>query len=144
MPGLDTGQLKLLCLVAYLGDIPGDYVLKQLYGRNRSKAKTDLGILEHSRYMQDGRVSPRVFFDVVAVALDNFDIPRWVEKTCQFRMDTASWLWKLGTALHGQDAAALRGISRPSFLRADLGEYLGERLLDAENYGSLFRLLTEK
>ena len=82
LPGLETEQVKLLCLVAYLGDIPGDYVLKQLYGRNCSKAKTDLVILEHSQYVQDGRVSPRVFFDVVAVALDNFDIPRWVEKTC--------------------------------------------------------------
>ena len=86
-----TGQVKLLCLMAYLGDIPGDYVLKQLYGRNCSKAKTDLGILEHFRYVQDGRVSPRVFFDVVVVALDNFDIPRWVEKTCRFRTDMASW-----------------------------------------------------
>ena len=92
LPGLETEQVKLLCLVAYLGDIPGDYVLKQLYGRNCSKAKTDLVILEHSQYVQDGRVSPRVFFNVVAVALDNFDIPRWVEKTCQFRTDTASWL----------------------------------------------------
>lgn len=91
MPGLVTGQVKLLCLMAYLGDIPGDYVLKQLYGRNCSKAKTDLGILEHFRYVQDGRVSPRVFFDVVVVALDNFDIPRWVEKTCRFRTDMASW-----------------------------------------------------
>lgn len=144
LPGLETEQVKLLCLVAYLGDIPGDYVLKQLYGRNCSKAKTDLVILEHSQYVQDGRVSPRVFFNVVTVALDNFDIPRWVEKTCQFRTDTASWLWELGTALHGQDAAALRRFSRPSFLRADLGEHLGERLLDAENYGSLCRLLTEK
>lgn len=62
LPGLETEQVKLLCLVAYLGDIPGDYVLKQLYGRNCSKAKTDLVILEHSQYIQDGRVSPRVFF----------------------------------------------------------------------------------
>lgn len=91
LPELVTGQVKLLCLMAYLGDIPGDYVLKQLYGRNCSKAKTDLVILEHPRYVQDGRVSPRMIFDVVAVALDNFDIPRWVEKTCRFRTDMASW-----------------------------------------------------
>lgn len=32
--GLDSEQLKLLCLMAYLGDTPEDYALKQLYGRN--------------------------------------------------------------------------------------------------------------
>lgn len=43
LPGLDMGQLKLLCQVAYLGDIPGDYVLKQLYGRNCSARTRHLG-----------------------------------------------------------------------------------------------------
>lgn len=142
LSGLEMEQVKLLCLMAYLGDIPGSYALKQLYGRNIFTAKANLEMLEHSRHVRDGRVAPWVFFDVVATALENFDIPRWVEKACQFRTDSASWLWNLGVALHEREAEALSKFSRPSFLRADLGEYLGERILATEMSRSLVPMLS--
>lgn len=140
--GLDSDQLKLLCLMAYLGDNPGDYALKQLYGRNHLAAKRNLDILDRAKVTKGGRVAPDVYFDVVGFALDNYDIPTWAEKAHQFRTETASWLWDVGSALHNEDAIQLRRITRPSFLRADLGEYIGETLLTSEGPQSLVRLLT--
>ena len=140
--GLDSDQLKLLCLMAYLGDNPGDYALKQLYGRNHLAAKRNLDILDRAKVTKGGRVAPDVYFDVVGFALDNYDIPTWAEKAHQFRTETASWLWDVGSALHNEDAIQLRRITRPSFLRADLGEYIGETLLTSDGPQSLVRLLT--
>lgn len=140
--GLDSDQLKLLCLMAYLGDTPGDYALKQLYGRNHLAAKRNLDILDRAKVTKGGRVAPDVYFDVVGFALDNYDIPTWAEKAHQFRTETASWLWDVGSALHNEDAIQLRRITRPSFLRADLGEYIGETLLTSDGPQSLVRLLT--
>ena len=141
-PGLEAEQVKLLCLMAYHGDTPGDYALKQLYGRNYSAAKQSLALLNRTVFTRGGKVAPAVYFDVVATAADNFDIPAWAEKAHQFRTDTATWLWDVGVALHQQDALILRRLQRPSFLRADLGEYIGERLLSDDAPGSLIRLLT--
>ena len=140
--GLDSDQLKLLCLMAYLGDNPGDYALKQLYGRNHLAAKRNLDILDRAKVTKGGRVAPDVYFDVVGFALDSYDIPTWAEKAHQFRTETASWLWDVGSALHNEDAIQLRRITRPSFLRADLGEYIGETLLTSDGPQSLVRLLT--
>ena len=140
--GLDSEQLKLLCLMAYLGDTPGDYALKQLYGRNHLAAKRNLDFLDQAKVTKGGRVAPDVYFDVVGIALDNYDIPTWAEKAHQFRTETASWLWDVGSALHNEDAIQLRRIIRPSFLRADLGEYIGEALLTGDGPQSLVRLLT--
>lgn len=140
--GLDSDQLKLLCLMAYLGDNPGDYALKQLYGRNHLAVKRNLDILDRAKVTKGGRVAPDVYFDVVGFALDNYDIPTWAEKAHQFRTETASWLWDVGSALHNEDAIQLRRITRPSFLRADLGEYIGETLLTSDGPQSLVRLLT--
>ena len=139
---LPAEQSKLLCLMAYLGDTPGDYALKQLYGRNFSNAKRNLDILDHTPFTRGGKVAPDVFFQVVGYALDHFDIPAWAEKAQQFRTDTASWLWNVGTALHGQDTAMLRRLTRPASLRADLGEYLGENLLSDDAPASLVKMLT--
>ena len=141
-PELEAEQVKLLCLMAYLGDTPGDYALKQLYGRNYAAAKQKLALLDHTKYTRDGKVAPAVYVDVVATAVDNFDIPTWAEKAHQFRTETASWLWDVGTALHNEDAVKLRRITRPSFLRADLGEYVGDALLSGAGSQSLVRLLT--
>lgn len=51
--GLDAEQVKLLCLMAYLGDAPGNYALRQLYGRNYSaamqKAGTPLPVAVYAR-----------------------------------------------------------------------------------------------
>lgn len=98
--GLDSEQLKQLCLMAYLGDTPGDYALKQLYGRNHLAAKRNLDILERVKVTKGSRGALEVYFDVVGVALDNYDIPTWAEKAHQFRTETASWLWNVGAALH--------------------------------------------
>lgn len=140
--GLDSEQLKLLCLMAYLGDTPGDYALKQLYGRNHLAAKRNLDVLDRAKVTKGGRVAPEVYFDVVGIALDNYDIPAWADKAHQFRTETASWLWDVGSALHNEDALQLRRITRPSFLRADLGEYIGEALLTGDGPQNLVRFLT--
>lgn len=142
LTGLETEQQKLLCLMAYLGEVPGDYALKQLYGRNYAAAKRSLESLDRTIFTKNGRVAPRVYFDVVGFALDNFDIPAWAEKACQFRTETASWLWNVGVALHHEDALQLRRVTRPSFLRADLGEYIGDALFTGDAPQSLVRLLT--
>lgn len=92
-PGLDAEQIKLLCLMAYLGDAPGNYALKQLYGRNYASAMQKLALLDHTPYTRGGKVAPAVYFDVVGTALDNFDIPGWAGKAQQFRTETATWLW---------------------------------------------------
>lgn len=99
-------------------------------------------ILDRAKVTKGGRVAPDVYFDVVGFALDNYDIPTWAEKAHQFRTETASWLWDVGSALHNEDAIQLRRITRPSFLRADLGEYIGETLLTSDGPQSLVRLLT--
>lgn len=142
LPELDKEQVKLLCLMAYLGDTPGDYALKQLYGRNFASAKRNLEVLEQTHYSKGGRVAPEVFFDVVGLALELFAIPEWAEKAHPFRRETTSWLWDLGAAVHEEDIVTLRRISRPTFLRADLGEYIGENLLYAGEPNNLVRLLT--
>ena len=77
--GLETEQIRLLCLMAYLGETPGDYALRQLYGRNFSTAKRNLDVLDRSSFTRDGKVAPKVYFDVVGIALDNFEIPESVE-----------------------------------------------------------------
>ena len=141
-PGLDAEQIKLLCLMAYLGDAPGNYALKQLYGRNYASAMQKLALLDHTPYTRGGKVAPAVYFDVVGTALGNFDIPGWAEKAQQFRTETATWLWDVGSALHNEDTLRLRRITRPPFLRADVGEYIGEKLLSGEGPQSLIRLLT--
>ncbi|MBQ2452685.1 MAG: DEAD/DEAH box helicase [Bacteroidales bacterium] len=140
--GLDSEQLKLLCLMAYLGETPGDYALKQLYGRNHLIAKRNLDILERAKVTKGGRVAPEVYFDVVGLAIDNYDIPTWAEKAHQLRTETTSWLWNVGSALHNGDALQLRRVTRPSFLRADLGEYIGEALLTGDGPQNLARFLT--
>lgn len=140
--GLETEQIRLLCLMAYLGETPGDYALRQLYGRNFATAKWNLDILDRSSFTRDGKVAPRDYFDVVGVALDNFEIPEWAEKAQQFRTETASWLWNVGVALHENNALFLRRLTRPSNLRVDFGEYIGERLLAEDCPKDLERLLT--
>ena len=60
---LDSEQMKLLCLMAYLGDMPGDYALKQLYGRNHAAAKRNLEALDRTQFTKSGRVAPEVYFD---------------------------------------------------------------------------------
>ncbi len=56
-PGLDLEQIKLLCLMAYLGDTPGNFALKQLYGAKYASAMQKLALLDHTKYTKAGRVA---------------------------------------------------------------------------------------
>ena len=92
-PDMSVIDFKLLCNIAYHGEIPGSYTLRNIASRSRvnvDKINESLARLRNTPYLQGTKVSPRYFFKVVKVMMDN--IPQWEDsfkRMQQFRYETA-------------------------------------------------------
>lgn len=67
-PGLSLMDFRLLCNIAYHGEIPGSYMISNF--ASRAKVSTDkvnetIARLRNTGYLQGTAVSPRYFFKVV-------------------------------------------------------------------------------
>ena len=154
-PDLSVIDFKLLCNIAYHGEIPGSYTLRNIASRSRvnvDKINESLARLRNTPYLQGTKVSPRYFFKVVKVMMDN--IPQWEDsfkRMQQFRYETAKYLWNFAKKVAQENWKGAASLKRPSmnFQRyghdenaLSMERYIGELAID-EDKSVLLRVLNE-
>ena len=154
-PDLSVIDFKLLCNIAYHGEIPGSYTLRNIASRSRvnvDKINESLARLRNTPYLQGTKVSPRYFFKVVKVMMDN--IPQWEDsfkRMQQFRYETAKYLWNFAKKVAQENWKGAASLKRPSmnFQRYGHDENalsmerdIGELAID-EDKSVLLRVLNE-
>ena len=154
-PDLSVIDFKLLCNIAYHGEIPGSYTLRNIASRSRvnvDKINESLARLRNTPYLQGTKVSPRYFFKVVKVMMDN--IPQWEDsfkRMQQFRYETAKYLWNFAKKVAQENWKGAASLKRPSmnFQRyghdenaLSMERYIGELAID-EDKSVLLRVLND-
>lgn len=152
-PDLNLTDFKLLCNIAYHGEVPSGYTLKSIASRSRVSVEnldSTLSRLRKTPYMQGGKVSPQYFFKVVKVMLEY--TPQWEEsfKSLQnFRYESSAYLWELGKKVAEEKWVSAVALKRPSLSYSygsengiELEQYIGELALNEES-ASLLGILSD-
>ena len=152
-PDLNLTDFKLLCNIAYHGEVPSGYTLKSIASRSRVSVEnldSTLSRLRKTPYMQGGKVSPHYFFKVVKVMLEY--MPQWEDsfKSLQnFRYESSVYLWELGKKVAEEKWVSAVALKRPSLSYSygsengiELEQYIGELALNEES-ASLFGILSD-
>lgn len=117
-PELSVMDFKVLCNIAYHGEVPSSYTLRNIASRSRvsyDNVNEALSRLRKTPYLQGNRVTPRYFFKVVKVMMEN--IPQWEDsfKSLQnFRYESSTYLWELGKMVAEEDWRGAASLRRPS------------------------------
>ena len=166
-PGLSVIDFKVLCNIAYHGEVPSSYTLRNIASRSRvsyDNVNEALSRLRKTPYLQGNKVKPRYFFKVVKVMMEN--IPQWEDsfKALQnFRYESSTYLWQLGKKVAEEDWRGAASLRRPSMNYSygseggmSLEQYIGELafnedaspllnvLSDAELYKLVEQLLEDR
>lgn len=94
-PGLSVIDFKVLCNIAYHGEVPSSYTLRNIASRSRvsyDNVNEALSRLRKTPYLQGNKVKPSYFFKVVKVMMEN--IPQWEDsfKALQnFRYESSTY-----------------------------------------------------
>ena len=116
-PGLSVMDFKVLCNIAYHGEVPSSYTLRNIATRSRvsvDNVNNALARLRKTPYLQGNKVTPRYFFKVVKVMMDN--IPQWEDsfKALQnFRYETSTYLWELDKRIADGNWLSAAALKRP-------------------------------
>ena len=117
-PGLSVMDFKVLCNIAYHGEVPSSYTLRNIATRSRvsvDNVNNALARLRKTPYLQGNKVTPRYFFKVIKVMMDN--IPQWEDsfKALQnFRYESSTYLWELGKRIADGNWHSAAALKRPS------------------------------
>lgn len=143
-PGLSLMDFRLLCNIAYHGEIPGSYMISNFASRAKvsmDKVNETIARLRNTGYLQGTAVSPRYFFKVVKVMMDN--VPQWENafiRMQQFRYESAGYLWNFAKKVGEGDWKGAADLQRPSVVRGNpdtdnedglnMERYIGELVID--------------
>ena len=154
-PELSVMDFKVLCNIAYHGEIPSGYALRNIASRSRANVNDvneALSRLRKTPYLDGTRVAPRYFFKVVKVMMEN--IPQWEDsfkRMQQFRYETARYLWDFAKKVAQENWSGAAFLKRPSinFQRyghdenaLSMERYIGELAID-EDKSALLRVLND-
>ena len=154
-PDLSVMDFKVLCNIAYHGEIPSGYALRNIASRSRANVNDvneALSRLRKTPYLDGTRVAPRYFFKVVKVMMEN--IPQWEDsfkRMQQFRYETARYLWDFAKKVAQENWSGAAFLKRPSinFQRyghdenaLSMERYIGELAID-EDKSALLRVLND-
>ena len=81
-PELSVMDFKVLCNIAFHGEIPSSYALRNIASRSRANVNDvneALSRLKRTPYLDGTKVAPRYFFKVVKVMMENIfaKVPPW-------------------------------------------------------------------
>lgn len=154
-PELSVMDFKVLCNIAYHGEIPGSYTLRNIASRSRvnvEKVNESLARLRGTPYLQGTMVAPRYFFKVVKVMMEN--IPQWEDsfkRLQQFRYETSKYLWNFAKKVAAENWKGAVALKRPSMNFQRYGQqedainmerYIGELAID-EDKSVLLKVLND-
>ena len=106
-PELSVMDFKVLCNIAYHGDIPSSYAIRNIASRSRAnvgEVSDALTRLRRTPYIEGTKVAPHYFFKVVKVMMDN--IPQWEDsfkRMQNFRYETSTYLWEFAKKVANED-----------------------------------------
>ena len=117
-PELSVMDFKVLCNIAFHGEIPSSYALRNIASRSRANVNDvneALSRLKRTPYLDGTKVAPRYFLKVVKVMMEN--IPQWEDsfKSLQnFRYESSTYLWELGKMVAQENWRGAPSLRRPS------------------------------
>lgn len=154
-PELSVMDFKILCNIAYHGEIPSSYALRNIASRSRTNVNDvneALSRLRKTPYLDGTKVSPRYFFKVVKVMMEN--IPQWEDsfkRMQQFRYETSKYLWEFAKEIAKENWKGAASMKRPSmnfqrYGREDnvlsMERYIGELAIE-EDKSALLNVLND-
>lgn len=149
-PDLNLKDFKLLCFIAWLGEIPDPGVLKALTGisaHRKSEILSGIERLKSCRYLYGNGVSPEYFFHAVEVMMECGS--QWesdFSKTDFFRYESSVYLWTFAKYVALKDFSAAAALPRNQYMTdtsLHLERYAGEAICE-EGHEELIDALTEK
>ena len=144
-PELSVMDFKVLCNIAFHGEIPSSYALRNIASRSRANVNDvneALSRLKRTPYLDGTKVAPRYFFKVVKVMMEN--IPQWEDsfkRMQQFRYETSKYLWEFAKEIAKENWKGAASMKRPSmnfqrYGREDnvlsMERYIGELAIEEE------------
>ena len=146
-PELSVMDFKVLCNIAYHGEIPSSYAIRNIASRSRAnvgEVSDALTRLRRTPYIEGTKVAPHYFFKVVKVMMDN--IPQWEDsfkRMQNFRYETSTYLWEFAKKVANEDWKGAAALQRPvssyrssGVMRDDnalkMERYIGELAIDEE------------
>lgn len=147
-PDLDEKSFKLLAFIAYYGECPNAWMTKKLTGfvcSTEQELQDSLQNLRRRGYLENDKVSPRHFFQVVT--LQQMRYRSWEEQFSAlslFRYESSKMLWNIGRKIANKDIKHLAWSLRSGLSddRVQLNRYIGQLALDSY-YDPLIELLNE-
>ena len=154
-PELSVMDFKVLCNIAFHGEIPSSYALRNIASRSRANVNDvneALSRLKRTPYLDGTKVAPRYFFKVVKVMMEN--IPQWEDsfkRMQQFRYETSKYLWEFAKEIAKENWKGAASMKRPSmnfqrYGREDnvlsMERYIGELAIE-EDKSALLNVLND-
>ena len=148
-------DFKVLCNIAFHGEIPSSYALRNIASRSRANVNDvneALSRLKRTPYLDGTKVAPRYFFKVVKVMMEN--IPQWEDsfkRMQQFRYETSKYLWEFAKEIAKENWKGAASMKRPSmnfqrYGREDnvlsMERYIGELAIE-EDKSALLNVLND-
>ena len=154
-PELSVMDFKVLCNIAFHGEIPSSYALRNIASRSRANVNDvneALSRLKRTPYLDGTKVAPRYFFKVVKVMMEN--IPQWEDsfrRMQQFRYETSKYLWEFAKEIAKENWKGAASMKRPSMNFQRYGRednvlsmecYIGELAIE-EDKSALLNVLND-
>ena len=136
-PDLNLRDFKLLCFIAWLGEIPDPGVLKALTGilaHKKSDILSGIDRLKACGYLCEYGVSPECFFHAVEAMLECR--PQWeadFSRTDFFRYESSVYLWTFAKHVALKDFSAAAALPRNQYVTDSslhLERYAGEAICE--------------
>ena len=149
-PDLNLRDFKLLCFIAWLGEIPDPGVLKALTGilaHKKSDILSGIDRLKACGYLCEYGVSPECFFHAVEAMLECR--PQWeadFSRTDFFRYESSVYLWTFAKHVALKDFSAAAALPRNQYVTDSslhLERYAGEAICE-EGHEELIDALADK
>lgn len=134
IPELNVEQFKLLCMIAYFGEIPSDWTIGQVFSqKNVAHLKGVIQELENKSWIVSGQLRYDRYFEVVGAMLSHQRaLVTRLDALGQIRYTSRQFMWKVAGMVHAEDVRELAALERPNEIQADISDYFGEMVLDPE------------